>query len=80
MVNLIVVLVILGAAFLVVIASGFSRMYYGVPETGIREPSQEQVEYMRQVRYRTRVNLYHTAREVTRDRNSKETNDMSSLV
>ena len=80
MVNLIVILVVLGSGFLVVVASGFSRLYYGAPPTGIREPSQEQVDYMRQVRYRTKVNLYHTAREIPHDRNSRETNDLSSMV
>lgn len=77
MVNLIVVLVILGAGFLVVVASGFSHLYYGAPPPLIREPSQEQVDYMRGVRYRTKVNLFHTAREMMHDRHSKETNEMS---
>lgn len=77
MVNLIVVLVIVGAGFLVVVASGFSRLYYGAPDPLIREPSQDQVDYMRGVRYRTKVNLFHTAREMMHDRHSKETHDMS---
>ncbi|QKX61579.1 uncharacterized protein TRUGW13939_08731 [Talaromyces rugulosus] len=77
MVNLIVVLVVVGAGFLVIIASGFSHMLYGAPDPLIQEPSQEQMDYMRGVRYRTKVNLYHTAREIVHDRHSKETNDLS---
>jgi hypothetical protein len=77
MVNLIVVLVVVGAGFLVIVASGFSHMIYGAPDPLIREPSHDQVEYMRGVRYRTKVNLYHTAREILHDRHSKETNDLS---
>jgi ureidoglycolate hydrolase len=80
MVNLVVILVILGAAFLVVIAAGFSRLMNGEPPALIREPSQEQIDYMRGVRYRTKVNLYHTAREILHNRNSRETNDMSSIA
>lgn len=80
MVNLIVILVIVGAAFLSAMGYGFWRMFQGGDlNFGPREPEQDQLNYMRQVRYHTRLGMFAASRDaLKRGRDSKMTEDLES--
>ncbi|RAO67740.1 uncharacterized protein BHQ10_003752 [Talaromyces amestolkiae] len=81
MVNLIVILVIIGTAFLASMGWGFYRMFKGgdMSFAGPQEPGQDQTNYMRQVRYRTRLGMFAASREALKaGRDSKMTEDLES--
>ncbi|EEA26497.1 hypothetical protein TMatcc_005225 [Talaromyces marneffei ATCC 18224] len=81
MVNLVVFLVIIGTAFLASMGWGFYRMFKGgsMSFPGAQEPGQDQVNYMRQVRYRTRLGMFVASQEAKKaSRNSKMTDEESS--
>jgi hypothetical protein len=62
--SLVTFLIILGAAGLVVMGFVVNRFFYKDETTGMRDPSNEQVEYMREVRHRYFDALQWTARHV----------------
>jgi hypothetical protein len=64
--GLITFFVILGAAALVVVGFVVARFYNKDDAAGMRDPSNEQVEYMRSVRHRYFDALEWTARSVQR--------------
>lgn len=82
MVNFIVVLVILGAAFFTAMGWGFYRMFKGAEMSfdGPKEPGQDQINYMRQVRYRTRLALFASNKGAYRNRDSGLTEEGKSSV
>lgn len=82
MVNLVVILVIIGTAFLASMGWGFYRMFKGgdMSFSGPQEPGQDQVNYMRQVRYHTRLGMFAASREAnkaTRDSKLNEEGESS---
>ncbi|KAF2120256.1 hypothetical protein BDV96DRAFT_642099 [Lophiotrema nucula] len=65
--SLIVLLIMLGAALLVAMLAGMIRMYFPAEE-GMTFPSNEQMEYMREVRERNLADLMATGRSTGKNR------------
>jgi len=82
MVNLIVVLVILGAAFLMAMGWGFARVFNGtMGGPAVMEAGHDQQSYMRQVRYRTKLGMFVAGQEAMKmkmHRDSRATEGSSS--
>lgn len=80
MVNLIVICVIVGAAFLVSMGWGFARLWNGqMGWAGPQEPSPDQLSYMRQVRYRTKLGMFAAGQDAIKaSRDSRATEEGSS--
>lgn len=81
MINLIVILVIIGAGFFVAMGYGFSRFFAKSKNFDpMGDPSPEQLQYMRQVRYRTRLGMYVAGQDAMKaHRDSRVTDEGSSF-
>jgi hypothetical protein len=65
--GLLVLVIMLGAAACVLVAYSVSRLWTSYPDTSLRDPPPEQVEYMRAARHRNMLALYYEARRPSKD-------------
>jgi hypothetical protein len=82
MINLIVFLVILGAGFMAAMGWGFARLFNrgGMDNINAHEPGQDQLNYMRQVRYRTRLGMFVAGQDAMKaSRYSRATEEGSTV-